>query len=148
MRQFVVRPLRAAAIACLAATLGACAATGSKQADTKPAAATAYQPVSDVPIPGGTSIKPERSLILGSGDAWLGRMSLEVKLNSTQAFAFFQEQMPAYGWQEVTAVQGKSGILTYIRGERAATVEVEPGTLGGSTVFVTVSPRKQPAAAK
>jgi hypothetical protein len=136
-------------LACLVAALGACAATGSKEADTKPAtSATGYQPVSDLPIPSGTSIKPERSLILGSGDAWLGRMSLDVKLNSTQTFAFYQEQMPAYGWQEITAVQGKNSILTYIRGERAATVEVEPGTLGGSAVSITVSPRKQQATSK
>lgn len=143
------RLLRVIGSVCLVATLGACAAMGSKEADTKPAAAaTGYQPVSDLPIPASTSIKPERSLILGSGDSWLGRMSLDVKLNSTQTFAFYQEQMPAYGWQEVTAVQGKSSILTYVRGERAATVEVAPGALGGSTVSVTVSPRKAAAAPK
>lgn len=141
--------LRVIGIGCIIATLGACAASGTKEGDGKPAAAAAgYQPVSDLPIPSGTSIKPERSLILGSGDAWLGRMSLDVKLNATQTFAFYQEQMPAYGWQEVTAVQGKTGILTYLRGERAATVEVEPGTLGGSSVSVTVSPRKQAPAPK
>ncbi len=142
--------IRVLLAAFLAATLGACAATGSKEGEAKATAATpAYQPVSDVPIPSGTAIKPERSLILGSGDTWLGRMVLDLKLNSTQAFTFYQEQMGAYGWQEVTAVQGKNSILTYLRGERAATVEIAPGAVSGSTVSVTVSPRKQaPAAPK
>lgn len=141
------RFIRALLAASLAATLGACAATGSKEGEAKSAAAAtpAYQPVSDVPIPSGTAIKPERSLILGSGDSWLGRMVLDLKLNSTQAFTFYQEQMGAYGWQEVTAVQGKNSILTYVRGERAATLEITPGSMSGSTVSVTVSPRK-PAA--
>lgn len=143
------RSLRGALLAAGAVIfLGACAATGSKEEPKASAEAPAYQPVSDLPIPGGTVIKPDRSLILGSGDAWLGRMVLDLKLNSTQAFSFYQEQMPAFGWQEVTAVQGKTSILTYTRGERAATVEIAPATMKGSTASVTVSPRKQAPAAK
>lgn len=142
-------PLRRALLAaCVASFLGACAATGAKDEPKATAEAPAYQPVSDLPIPGGTAIKPERSLILGSGDTWLGRMILDLKLNSTQAFSFYQEQMPAFGWQEVTAVQGKNSILTYTRGDRAATVEISPGAVRGSTASITVSPRKQAPAGK
>lgn len=149
MQEAPARLLRALSIAAFTFALGACAATSPKEADTKAApAAPLYQPVSDVPIPSGTAIKPDRSLILGSGDTWLGRMALDLKLKSTEAFAFYQEQMPAYGWQEITAVQGKSSTLAYTRGDRAATVEISPGAMGGSSVSVTVSPRKPAAPAK
>lgn len=125
------------------------AAQSSK--DTKSTAAPAaptYQPVSDVPIPAGTKINTERSVILGSGDRWFGRMVLVLDRATTQTFAYYQEQMPTFGWELVTAVQGKSSSLTFTRGERAATVEITSGGLRGSEVSVTVSPRQPPAAPK
>jgi len=114
---------------------------------TKSSTPAGYQPVSDVPIPSGTKINTDKSLIMGQGDNWVGRMVLVTDRPSTQTYTYYQEQMPTFGWAQVSGVQGKTGIMTFTRGERAATLEINPGTLSGSEVAITVSPRQGAAAA-
>jgi hypothetical protein len=129
-------------------------AVGEKSAGTAGAggATTAstpnYQPVTDIPIPASTRINTERSTILGNGDRWFGRMILVLDRPTTQAFAYYQEQMGTFGWEAVTAVQGKVSTLSFTRGDRAATVEIGPSGLRSSEVAVTVSPRQPPAPRK
>jgi hypothetical protein len=140
-----------AIIALTALALGACTATGSGKSTgggttTTPAAPT-YQPATDIPIPPGTKINTEKSLILGAPDKWLGRIVLSVGRPTTQTYQYYVDEMPAFGWEQVTAVQGKTSTMTYVRGERAALVEIGPGALSGSEVSVTVSLRQQPGGA-
>jgi hypothetical protein len=123
-----------------AATPGTAGAAG--------AATPNYQPVTDIPIPSSTRINTERSTILGNGDRWFGRMILVLDRPTTQAFAYYQEQMGTFGWEAVTAVQGKVSTLSFTRGDRAATVEIAPSGLRSSEVAVTVSPRQPPAPRK
>ncbi len=121
-------------------------AIAEKSAGATPQATPNYQPVTDIPIPASTRINTERSTILGNGDRWFGRMILVLDRPTTQAFAYYQEQMSTFGWEAVTAVQGKVSTLSFTRGDRAATVEIGPSGLRGSEVAVTVSPRQPPAA--
>jgi hypothetical protein len=129
-----------------ALALGACSSMpgssgGSAASSTKSPAPAGYQPVSDVPIPAGTKINTDKSLILGQADKWVGRMVLVTDRPSTQVYTYYIEQMPGFGWEQVSAVQGKTSILTFTRADRAATLEITSGTLSGSEVAVTVSPR-------
>ena len=121
-------------------------AIAEKSAGATPQATPNYQPVTDIPIPASTRINTERSTILGNGDRWFGRMILVLDRPTTQAFAYYQEQMGTFGWEAVTAVQGKVSTLSFTRGDRAATVEIGPSGLRSSEVAVTVSPRQPPAA--
>lgn len=121
--------------------------SSSSSTTSKSAAAPSYQPVSDVPIPGGTKINTEKSLILGQGDKWVGRMVLVMDRPSTQAYTYYLEQMPSFGWEQVSAVQGKTSTMTFTRGDRAANLEIVPSTFSGSEVAITVSPRQGAAAA-
>lgn len=129
--------------------LGGCTALnsgGGKSAGTSQPATTSthtanYQPVSDVPIPPSTKINTERSAIFGGGDRWYGRMVLSLDRASTMAYAYYLDQMPPFGWELVSAVQGKVSVLTFTRGDRAASVEITPSALRGSEAVVTVSPR-------
>jgi hypothetical protein len=49
--------------------------------------------------------------------------------------------MPTHGWISITAVQSETSVLTYEKGSRVATIQIERGTLRGSQISVTVSPR-------
>ncbi len=153
-----LRILSTAVSVTAALALGACSSmpgssgsstssSSSSSTTTKSAAAPAYQPVSDVPIPAGTKINTEKSLIFGQGDKWLGRMVLVMDRNSTQAYTYYLEQMPTFGWEQVSAVQGKTSTLIFTRGDRAANLEIVPSTFSGSEVSITVSPRQGAAAA-
>jgi hypothetical protein len=135
------------ALAACSSMPGSSSSSSSSSTSSSAKASSAYQPVSDVPIPAGTKINTDKSVILGQGDKWFGRMVLVTDRPSTQAYTYYQEQMPTFGWEQVTAVQGKTSILTFTRGERAATLEINPGTLSGSEVAITVSPRQTGSAA-
>jgi hypothetical protein len=100
-----------------------------------------YALLTDIAIPQNARLDIERSLILGERDRWTGRIILKVSQAAPRLVAIYQNQMPGLGWQPVTAVQAETSVLTFTRGERAATVQITGSTLGGSTVSVIVAPR-------
>lgn len=126
---------------CTAMSAGGAKSSGASQPATTSTHTASYQPVSDVPIPPSTRINTERSAIFGGGDRWYGRIVLSLDRASTMAYAYYQDQMPPFGWELVSAVQGKVSVLTFTRGDRAASVEITPSALRGSEAVITVSPR-------
>ena len=93
-------------------------------------------------LPPGAVIQHEKSLIMGAGDQWVGRVSLDVGRDVGAAYKFFLETYPQQGWTLVTAVRGQTSLLVFTKLERNATVEFQEGSLlGGGTVTMIVSPR-------
>ena len=95
----------------------------------------------DIPIPAGAQVITERSLVLGVRDAWIGRLVLKSKLNVVAAFHFFKQRTTEFGWQEITSVRSAVSILSYTKGERVLTVQIQSHSWGGAEVSMTVSPR-------
>lgn len=111
----------------------------SEGADGQPV--PSFSQFSDIPVPTGSTMDVDRTLLLGSNDAWIGRMVLSNRKGASETFDFYKAEMPGFGWQEVTSVRAATSVLTYKRGERVATIQIEKNTLMGSTVFFTVSPQ-------
>ncbi|BAE53134.1 hypothetical protein amb4330 [Paramagnetospirillum magneticum AMB-1] len=84
----------------------------------------------------------DRSLILSDRDRWTGRVVLTLYNSANEVTAFYQQQMPNFGWQPMMSVTAETSVLTYVRGDRAATVQVERRTVYGSLVSVTVAPKQ------
>ncbi|MBC7905322.1 MAG: hypothetical protein H7Y60_01070 [Rhodospirillaceae bacterium] len=99
-----------------------------------------FQLLTDVPIPSGATMDNERSLILGDRDRWTGRVVMRLWKSAPDATNFYQQQMPSFGWEPIMAATSGISVMSYVRGERAATVQVE-STMLGSVVSVTVGPR-------
>jgi hypothetical protein len=92
-------------------------------------------------LPGGAKINHAQSLIMGSGENWMGRVALELP-GGNAGYNFFLEQYPQQGWTLVSAVRGKSSLLVFTKADRTATVELSDGAmLGGTLAVLTVSPR-------
>jgi len=104
--------------------------------------AKSFSLLTDIPIPPGAKLDVERSLVLGDLDRWTGRIILNVDQSATKAFGLYQSEMPNFGWQPVMSVQAGVSVLTFTRGERAATIQIEGHTISGSTVSITVAPRQ------
>lgn len=98
--------------------------------------------VTDLPIPSGATRDNDRSVILSYRDRWVGKLVMKLWKTAPEAVAFYQQQMPNFGWEAVMSVTSQRSIMTYLRGDRAATVEIEPSTLWGSTITITVGPRE------
>ncbi|MEQ9448696.1 MAG: hypothetical protein RLN70_07270 [Rhodospirillaceae bacterium] len=116
--------------------------SGSTAAGTRTAVGFAQFP--DIAVPGGAKMDVDRTLVLGTRDAWIGRLAMSSGSDVTNSYDFFLREMPKFGWQEITTVRSGTSVLTYTRGERVATVQIGPKTLGGSNIDITVSPRGAP----
>lgn len=103
--------------------------------------------LTDIPIPSGATMDNERSLILGDKDRWTGRVVMKLWKSAPEATSFYQQQMPAFGWEPIMAATSGVSVMTYVRADRAATVQIETGSMWGSTVRVTVAPRANNAPA-
>ena len=95
----------------------------------------------DIPVPAGATMDLERSLVLGDRESWIGRIVLSVSDNAGRVYDFYFDEMPKFEWSPVTMVRAGTSVLTYTRGERVATIQIAPRTIGGAIVSVTVSPR-------
>ncbi|MCR6630521.1 MAG: hypothetical protein NVV74_10990 [Magnetospirillum sp.] len=105
--------------------------------------------LTDIPIPSGATMDNDRSLILGEKDRWTGRVVMKLWKGAAEANQFYQAQMPAFGWEAIMAATSGVSVMAYVRGDRAATVQIESNSMWGSTVSVIVGQRHatQPAPA-
>jgi len=77
---------------------------------------------------------------MGQAGAWTGRLVFSTKLPPGEAFTFYQERMEPHGWHLLSATRAGTSLLTCLRGDRVATIQIEAGFLRGSTILVTVTP--------
>ncbi|MEI6662112.1 MAG: hypothetical protein WCL01_08295 [Comamonadaceae bacterium] len=121
--------------------LGGCAAVGTPMND----AAVPIQNadfMGQTQLPAGTKILYDQSLIIGSGDNWVGRVLLDMGKDSMAAYTFFLEQYPQQGWTLLSAIRGKTSLLVFTKQDRSATVEMnESNMLTGTLVTLTVTPK-------
>ncbi|WP_239988467.1 hypothetical protein [Paramagnetospirillum kuznetsovii] len=128
-----------AGLALAACSRGTMLPANSSAASDQPAN---FQLVTDIPIPTGATMDNDRSLILSDRDRWTGRVVMTLSNSANEVTAFYQSQMPNFGWQPMMSVTSETSVLTYLRGDRAATVQVERRTVYGTTVSVTVAPKQ------
>lgn len=126
----------------LAMLLGACASSGVDTAGSSSSVLPNVDLLGPNQLPVGTKIYYQDSLIIGSGDNWVGRVLLEVGGDSMAAYNFFTEQYPQQGWALLSAIRGKTSLLVFTRQGRSATVEIIEGggMLSSTVVRLTVTP--------
>lgn len=115
--------------------------TGATAADT-------FKQFNDIPIPADADIDLEQSLVLGTEDGWIGRLSLDVGYVMIDMYAFYTKEMPRFGWEQLTTVRARISTMTYRRGSRVATITMQPHSglqkfsnlSSGTTIDFTVAP--------
>lgn len=95
----------------------------------------------DIPIPSEVEMDINKTLILGSGDHWLGRLVLNSGRNANEVFNFYKRKMPTFGWQEITSVRSAISVLAFSKKDRVSTIQIQSRTLQGSKIHLTMSPR-------
>jgi hypothetical protein len=98
-----------------------------------------------MPLPKGARISPDKSLILGEGDNWAGRIELSSSMETLEASSFFIAEYPKYGWQLISSTKAKLSILVFSSSTRTLTLEItEGGPLAAKSMIVmTVAPKVQ-----
>jgi len=95
----------------------------------------------DLPMPVKAKMDMSKTLVFGTNDAWIGRMVISSSHGSNDMFDFYKQEMPGFGWQEITSVRSDTSVMTYTRGQRVATIQITSATLSGAKVTITVSPK-------
>jgi len=98
-----------------------------------------------MPLPKDAHISPEKSLILGEGDNWAGRIELSSSMEPLEASAFFTTEYSKHGWQLISSTKAKLSILVFTSNTRTLTLEItEGGPLASkSMIIMTVAPKVQ-----
>ena len=93
----------------------------------------------DIPIPMGSSLNGEDSIIISKKNGWLGRLVFDTNKKQLIIFDFFRNELPKFGWQKLSEVRANYSLLNYTNGNRLASIQIFSNTLIGSTVSVTVT---------
>jgi len=117
-----------------------CASNSGAQADKgQPPGPTIEQRLAgDFPIPAGVNIDQDRSLMLGGGSAWTGRIVFSTSSSPNEAFLFYRDQPKSAGWSLVASSFSKASVLTFTKGSRSATIQIDGSTFGSTTISITV----------
>jgi hypothetical protein len=100
----------------------------------------------DFPVPSGSRVLTDETLVLGSGNNWTGRLSLALSVDAQNAYVHFRDQAKSFGWSLVSGSFGTTSILTFAKAQRSATVLIQDGNrLQGIKATITVSPMAIPA---
>ncbi len=125
----------------------ACASTPIGN-DSTVTEATAKQLSGDVPLPPGSVIKQQDTLVMSAASTWLGRISLSVSGEPQAVFTYFKDGMPASGWTLTSSSFSKTSLLTFTKGERVANIQMQGTSFGGNDVLITVAPAARPVTSR
>jgi len=98
-----------------------------------------------MPLPKDARISPDKSLILGEGDNWAGRIELSSSMEPLEASTFFVSEYLKQGWTLISSTKAKLSILVFTNNTRTLTLEItEGGPLAAKSMIVmTVAPKVQ-----
>lgn len=125
-----------------ASTDGPATAISGNQQARGDGPANRFAQFDDIPIPVDAEMDLGQTLILGDAEGWIGRLSLDVGYGMTDMYAFYEQEMPRFGWEQVTTVRARISTMTYQRGPRIATITLQPTLTKGTLVDFTVGPAR------
>lgn len=137
--------VRALALVMALGSMTACSlwnSSASQSSDTGKTGSGPPTQIAGVALPEGYSLDANRTIILGEGDRWIGRLSYSISSSADAMFDFIRREMSNYGWTEVAVVRAESSQLTFLSqgGDRVASVLITRSTLYGSKVDMTIAP--------
>jgi len=96
--------------------------------------------IPDLPVPPGSEVVLGDTVIVGDDLAWTGQVVMLGESNQpVQVVEFMRQYMPSYGWTETAIVRSRRTSITYVKGQRFATVRILP-LQSGVEVDVVVAP--------
>ncbi|HLN22683.1 MAG TPA: hypothetical protein VK558_01725 [Patescibacteria group bacterium] len=109
------------------------------------AGSSGFAQFSDLPVPAKATMDVDHSLLLGHGDAWVGRLVYNSWNTPSSLYDFYRNEMPGFSWQEITSVRATISVQTWQRGDRVVTIQIKENTIG-CEVTMTMAPSVTPGA--
>jgi len=108
--------------------------------DNKPTRAS-FARFPDLPMPVKAELNMVRTLVFGTNDSWIGRLVIKASHSPNDMFDFYKQEMSGFDWQEITSVRSDISVMTFVRIDRVATIQISRATISGASIIITVSPK-------
>ena len=95
----------------------------------------------EIPIPENATMSLDKTLLFGN-DPLVGRLAFKVPYNQANMFDFYMQEMPKFGWRELTSIRATNSYLTYSKDNRVAMIQLTSTSLNGTEVLFDVSMTK------
>jgi hypothetical protein len=122
------RLLRAILLSTLVVTvLSACASNGLSMRRTlseSDSALIVSTFLADMPMPPGSQIRDQESVILGGGGGWAGRIGLDNPQSPAEALIWFKDTSPQEGWDLISSTIANTIVMVFQQNDRVATIEI------------------------
>jgi len=93
----------------------------------------------DIPIPLGSKLIKDDSIIISKKNGWLGRLVFDTSSKQLTVFDFFRNELPKFGWAKLSEIRSENSLLNYSNKNRIASVQINDNTFFGSMVSITVT---------
>ena len=80
----------------------------------------------DMPLPDDAEIIKVPTVLLGTGDAISGRITLKSQYSPAENLVFYGNATPSTGWALISSKVGEEITLTYTKNGRFATIQMTP----------------------
>jgi len=121
-------------ISCVGETL-----VPTKGPEGEPGTELNFAQFDDIPIPIGSSLNQEESIIISKNKSWLGRLVFDSNKKQLSIFDFFRNELPKFGWKKLSEVRAEYSLLNYTNDSRVASIQIFSNTFYGSKVSITVT---------
>ena len=111
----------------------------TKGPDGEPGTELNFAQFDDIPIPSGSSLNQEDSIIISKNSGWLGRLVFNTSKKQLWVFDFFRNELPKFGWKKLSEIRAQSSLLNYTNEKRITSIQIDSNTLFGSKVHITVT---------
>lgn len=92
----------------------------------------------EIPVPEKSTMDLKKTLVFGT-EPLIGRLAFSAPYSQSNLFDFYMQEMPKFGWHEVTVVRSANSFLTFSKDTRIATIQLSSTATGSSDVIMDVS---------
>ena len=96
--------------------------------------------ISDIPIPSKSIIDLEKTLIIGKGNDWMGRLSLITKKKIDEIYSFFLNEMSKFSYKEKSSIRSEVSTLIFENNKKTIFIKISKLNFRKTYIEITATP--------
>ena len=96
--------------------------------------------ISDIPIPSKSIIDLEKTLIIGKGNDWMGRLSLISKKKIDEIYSFFLNEMTKFSYKEKSSIRSEVSTLIFENNKKTIFIKISKLNFRKTYIEITATP--------
>ncbi len=101
-------------------------------------AAPNFAQLKELPMPEKTTMDLKKTMLFGN-EPLIGRLAISTPYSQSNLFDFYMQEMPKFGWREITVIRAENSFMTFAKDNRIATIRLSTTAVSGSDVIFDIS---------